>query len=216
MKKSLRFLTVIFFLLSSMTYPQSVKNNSLNTTSINLKGKHSLFLQAGFKINSSSSVQTTITDVEAETNVMGCIGYQYWFDPEWSVNVSTGIFNAESNVNLTNISSIAIIPVLFGFSYYPEALSLGTVGRIYFGINTGIYTGSGTKTNLNFSDFGTSTVNETVLGIAPHAGIDFYISTWLRIGPVISYHLISEFQEVMGNRKNYSGPVFCFNVGILL
>lgn len=214
MKNSL--LLLILFFINSISFTQNLKDDTSNNTVLNLKGKHSLFLQAGFKINSSSSVQTTITDLKAETNSMGCIGYQYWFDPEWAVNVTTGIFNAESNVNITNISSIAIIPVLFGFSYYPEALSLGTAGRIYFGANTGIYMGSGTETKAGFSGTGTSIVNETVLGIAPHAGIDFYIFSWLRIGPVMSYHLISEFQEVVVNRKNSSGPVFGFKAGILL
>lgn len=216
MKKSLLILLIFSFLISSMTYSQDLNDHNTHTSGIHLNGTHSLFLNAGFKINSSSSVQTTVTDVKAETNFMGCIGYQYWFDPEWSVNVTAGLFSAESNIDLANISSIAIIPILFGFSYYPEALSLGTAGRIYLGVNMGIYIGSGTETKADFVNAGTSTVQETVMGIAPHAGIDFYISSWLRIGPVMSYHLINEFQEVVGNRKNYSGSVFCLNLGILL
>lgn len=215
-KKLLKYFIVMFCLVSSVTYPQNIENTGLKTISMNLYGTHSIFFLAGFKMNSSTSANVTISEVKAETNFTGSIGYSYWFDNEWSVNITMGIFKAESNVNYTNISSISIIPVLFGFSYYPKTLSLGTAGRVFFGINTGVYIGSGSSTNLNFINFGSSAVIETAFGVVPHTGIDFIISKWLKIGPLISYHFISEFKEVVGNKKNYSGLVFCFNIGLLL
>ena len=204
----------VVILTNSITYSQI--NNKKHIASIDLQNKHSIYIIAGFKTNSYTAATVSPTTVKVETGFIGFIGYQYWFDNEWSFNLITGLLNAESNVEYLDISSTRIIPVLIGFLYYPQALSLGTAGRVHFGINTGVYIGSASGVKSSLNNLKTGTVNETVWGIEPNMGIDFFVTDWLKIGPVISYHFISDFKEVIGNRKNYSGPVFAFNIGIVL
>lgn len=219
MRKFLLFSAIIHSIIYSISFAQINENDNSTSTVRNLAGTHSIYVNIGFKMNSSSSANATVYEVKSETNLIGSIGYQYWFDNQWSVNASLGLFSAEADVNYTNVSSTSIIPVLFGISFYPKALSLGRVGRVHFGVNTGVYIRSRSSTGVNLDNplnIGTSSVNEEVFGVEPNAGIDFIVSKWIKIGPSLSYHFISEYKEVIGIRKNYSGPVFSINIGVLL
>ncbi len=215
--KRLSILFVLFsFLLNSAFYSQSINENNFENVSSNLKGLNSIIVRVGLKMNSSSNATATISNVKAETNFTGSVGYQYWFDNEWAVKTSVGFFQAKSDINFTDVSTISIIPLLFGFRYYPNALYLGEAGRVYFGVNTGAYIGSGTKTGLSINNFGSSAITETVFGINPNAGVDFFISKSFVISPIISYDLIAEFNELSTDNLNYSGLVLSVSIGLLL
>ncbi|MHC1739153.1 MAG: hypothetical protein AB9882_14190 [Ignavibacteriaceae bacterium] len=217
MKKSLMLSVIILILINSISHSQNIEENSSTNKNMNLNGSHSICMSFGFKMNSGTSVNTSLTEVKTETNFISTIGYKYWFDNQWSVNISAGLFNVETNSNYTKLSSISVVPVLFGFSFYPEFLTLGKVGRVHFGVNSGIYFGSAVKTSTgDLINSETTVVNETVFGAEPNAGIDFFVSKWILLGPAISYHFVSEFKEVIGNRKNYSGVVFSVKIGVLL
>ena len=210
MKKSLLIFTAILLLFSTVHYSQSFYSPVSN-----LKGFHSAYFQSGVKLNSSNSVSTSLSGVDVETQFVGFAGYQYWFDNEWSLNAFGGMFNVKSNTSIAGVSSISIFPTLMGVSYYPENLTLGDVGRVYFSGNIGIYSGTGTKASTDPLNIGTTTINESVLGVTAGAGVDVFVTNWLRLGPYLSYHFVSEFSEVIGERKNYSGPVFSFNAGFV-
>lgn len=212
MKTFLSFISIWLTIVSSNLFSQ----NDSKITPVNLQGVHSVYLLAGMKINSSSSANATLTAAKSEINAQFSLGYRYWFTNEWAVNASVGFFGAETDVNYSKVESITIIPILFGFNYYPQTLTLGNVGRAFVGMNAGAYMGNATKNNFSFNNLGSGSVSETVFGIEPNAGIDFIVSNWLRIGPSLSYHFISDFKEVIGNKKNYSGPIFSINVGLLL
>ncbi len=213
------FLILILALNYSIMFSQVDENKNSEKSVRNLTGIHSINMNIGFKVNSNNTTKAMIGEVKTETNFIGMIGYQYWFDNQWAINASVGLFQAEADIKYTNITSIDICPVLFGINYYPETFTLGDVGRIHFGINAGIYRAKGTKTGVdltNLANIGTTSIEETVFGFEPNAGIDFFVSSWIKIGPAISYHFVGDFDEVIGNRKNYSGPVFSINVGLLL
>jgi outer membrane protein W len=212
MKAFLSFISIWLTIVSSNLFSQNVSN----INPVNLQGVHSVYLLAGMKINSSSSANTTLMATKSEINAQFSLGYRYWFTNEWAVNASIGFFGAEADVNYSKVESITIIPILFGFNYYPQLLTLGNVGRAFLGVNLGAYMGNATKNSFGFNSFGSGSVSETVLGIEPNAGVDFIVSNWLRIGPSLSYHFISDFKEVIGKKKNYSGPIFSINVGLLL
>lgn len=211
MKKNTLFIVLIFFIFISTNYSQSF----YSSTNTDLAGRSSVYIQGGTKLNSGSSANVSIASVETDMQFIGFIGYQYWFNNEWSLNGFGGMFNAASNVSPANVSSISIYPAMFGASYYPESLTLGDVGRVYFSASMGVYNGSGSKTTFSFSNFGTEVINESVFGAAAGAGIDLFISDWIRFGPSLSYHFVSQFSEVVGDRRDYSGPVFGFTAGIL-
>lgn len=215
--KKLSLLYILFsILLTSTFYSQSINENNFENVSSNLNRLNSIFLRAGLKMNSSSNASATISNVKAETNFTGSIGYQYWFNNEWAVKTSIGFFQAKSDINFPDVSTVRILPLLFGFSYHPNVLALGEVGRVYFGVNLGAYIGSGTKTSLSLDNFGSSAITETVFGINPNAGVDFFISKWFMISPVISYHLIEDYNELSVNNLNSSGVVLSVSIGLLL
>lgn len=164
----------------------------------NLERTHALSAFGGFKLHSSSSANVSETEVKTKTHFTGFLGYQYFWDDQWAVCTKIGVFTAESGVEYAHMktSSLTIVPMLFGFAYYPKKLSIGPVGKMHIGINGGMYLASGTRTDFSETQFKSSSVNETVLGLEPNVGIDFLISRWLAIGPLFSYHWVSEFKEV--------------------
>ncbi len=121
----------------------------------------------------------------------------------------------ESNVDYSGISSVNITPLLFGFAYYPDDVSLGDAGRVYVGLDAGVYIRTGSEVGLSTDDFASSTVSETAFGAAPKVGIDFFIKDWLRLGPVLSYHFVTEYEENIGGRTNNSGPALSLNLGVV-
>lgn len=203
--KNRNIIALIILFITSTLYSQS---------NMNLNGTNSINVSLGLKMNSTTSTSSSLSGVETETNFIIDFNYQYWFDNQWSINASIGAFGVGTNVNYTNISSVTIVPLLFGFSYYPQALLLGNVGRVHFGVNTGVYIGSGQTSNVSLFNTGSEAVIETVFGVEPNVGVDFFISNWLKIGPEISYHLLSEFTKL--SDKSYNGGVFSINFGILL
>lgn len=214
--KSSFLVTLVLVLFCSAIFPQDEVTNTGKDRGIKLSGDHCIYVFAGLKMNSASGVSADVSGVKTESNLNVGIGYQYWFTEQWSVCASLGVFSAGSNVDLPRISSISIIPVLFGFNYYPKILSLGEAGRVHFGINAGAYVANSTRTDLGLFNAGSSAVNESVFGIEPNAGIDFFAGSWLNIGPSVSYHLINEFNEVTGIKRDLSGPIFSLHIGLLL
>ncbi len=210
MKKS-AFLIISLFLIFTITaYSQSFYSPVQD-----LSGYSSIYIQAGSKLNSSSSASVSITGIKTDVQFVGFIGYQYWINNEWSLNSFAGAFKAASSVSIGNVSSISIYPAMFGASFYPEDLTLGDIGRVYFAASLGVYNGSATKAYFSFSNVGTEVTNESVFGAAVGAGIDLFFFDWLRLGPSLSYHFVTEFSEVVGDRNDYSGPVFAFSAGVL-
>jgi hypothetical protein len=190
---------------------QLISNQKEENSNLELKGCHTIFISTGFKSN-SNTVITSITGVEIKTGFTGSIAYGYWFDNEWALNLLAGVFGVESNISVNNVSTKSIIPILLGIRYYPSFLSIGNVGRVYGGINAGVYMGTGTKiTNLLLNE----SVVETVFGFQPVIGIDFFLTDWFEIGSGISYDVVSGFSETVSSKSNYSGPELTVNFGIV-
>jgi len=200
----------LFLIIVSLLVIQT--NASAQNEKINLTGRHALFLDGGFKTNSTTSVVVTGGSVETKTGFIGNFNYGYWFDNEWSLTLSAGVFGAEASTNYNNVETNAIIPILFGIRYYPEKLSLGQVGRFYAGLSLGEYMGFATKTKTAFS---TETVNEAVFGGQASIGIDLFAAPWFKVGPKFSYHFISDYSEVIGVKKNLSGAAFALEFGFV-
>lgn len=204
MKKS--FVIVVALFIVSQNAVEIFAQNNL------LKGNHSIYFESGFKTNSKTTVTTNFGSVETKTGFIGSLNYGYWFDEEWSLNFSAGVFGAEANTVAGNTEVSAIIPILLGVKYYPSILSIGTVGRVYLGISAGQYSGFATrKTGLS----ATQNISESALGGQLSIGFDWFIASWFKIGPNLSYHIMEDFAEVLGSKKNMSGGGFSFDFGFV-
>jgi len=209
------FICSVFFFslfLGVMGFSQSLWSQK------NLERMHAIDALIGFKLNSNSSVRVSETGTQSKTHFTGFIGYQYFWKNQWAICAKIGVFTAESAVQFSGMktSSLTIVPILFGISYYPNALSFNHVGRVHLGIHGGAYMASGTKTDFSEAQFVSTSVNETVLGMEPNVGIDFLFSQWLAIGPLFSYHWISQFKQVRESPRDYSGSVWGVHMAVLL
>jgi hypothetical protein len=206
---------------SSFVYSQEEEQQ------LNLKGKHSISMSMGMRTNTTSIIVRTPSmysgwnddDVNIKAGFMGTFSYNYWFDNEWSVNFQVGIISADvdmdyiptSSDDYTDVSSNTITPFLMGFKYYPKYLAMGTVGRAYAGINFGAYIGTTSKTSYWLIH---ETTIETVFGAEPNAGVDLFVTKWLRLGPSLSYNIHTKFKSVGLNNDNAFG--FMFNMGVVI
>jgi hypothetical protein len=180
---------------------------------IRLAGRHTLFMESGFKSNSTTSVVVNSSTVETKAGFIGGINYGYWFDEQWGLTLSVGLFGAETSTKFNGVETSAIIPVLFGIRFYPESFSLGSIGRPYAGLSLGQYMGFATKVK---SVFNTETVNEPAFGGEASVGVDLFVASWFKIGPKFSYHFLGDFSEVIGTKKNLSGASFSVEFGFVL
>jgi hypothetical protein len=179
---------------------------------VSLAGRHTLFIESGFKSNSTTSVVVTSGTVETKAGFIGGINYGYWFDEQWGLTLSVGLFGAETSTKFNGVETSAIIPVLFGIRFYPEGLSLGSVGRPYAGLSLGQYLGFATKVKNLFT---TETVSEPIFGGEVSAGVDLFVASWFKIGPKFSYHFLGDYSEVIGAKKNLSGASFSVEFGFV-
>ena len=180
---------------------------------VKLIGRHTITLEGGTKTNSNTTVIANAGGVDVKSGFVGSINYGYWFDEEWAITLSAGVFGAGANTSYNNVQTSSVIPLLFGMKYYPKALALGAVGRIYAGLAVGDYMGFATKTQ---SLFGQSVVSESVFGGQISVGMDFFMASWFKIGPKLSYHLLGDFSQVIGTQKNLSGAAFSVEFGFVL
>lgn len=180
---------------------------------IDLTNRNSISIYGGTIINNASAASVGIGTVETETTVLGLINYEYHFSDEWSLGISTGIFSVASKASYNGVSSIMVFPALLDFQYYPKQLTFGKSARGYAGLGIGVYTAKADKVGI--LPIIVSSIDETVFGVRPNVGVDFYPTNWLKVGPNISYHLMSDFSVVVGERKNYSGPAFSLRFGFM-
>jgi len=176
-----------------------------------LAGRHSLFFNAGLRLNTSNFVGISASGVNASSGFIGAIGYGYWFADQWSLNFSVGVFSPEAAIGNQGFSSVMILPIQLGLRYYPSVLLLGNVGRPYIGASAGSYL----QMSSGVGGSGISAGSQAVLGAQLTAGVDLFVANWLRFGPSVSYHAVGEFNQAIGTRKNYSGAEFSLNVGVV-
>jgi len=196
------------------------------TQTFNLKGRHAISMGMGMRTNSNSVVIRTSSsypwdddNINIDAGFMGSFSYQYWFDEEWSVNFQVGVISADIDIDylsenryddFENMNSNTIAPILMGFKYYPKMLSMGSVGRVYAGLNFGAYVGTMSRSSYWLFH---ETIVETVFGVEPNVGIDLFVTKWLRLGPSLSYNYHTKFKSVALNDDNALG--FIVNMGVV-
>lgn len=180
---------------------------------VKLLGRHTITIEGGTKTNSNTSVIVNGGDVDVKSGFIGSLNYGYWFDEEWAVTLSVGGFGMGAKTTFNNVETSSVMPILFGVKYYPQKLAMGAVGRVYAGLAAGSYMGFATKVQ-NF--FSTKAISESVFGGQVSVGMDFFVASWFRLGPKLAYHLMGDFSEVIGTKKNLSGAAFSLEFGVVL
>lgn len=183
-----------------------------DTEAFPLKGRHTITLGGGMKMNSQTIATVSPAGIDLQSGFNGFLSYGYWFDDEWQVHLTLGVFGMGTKVSYLGVSTDLITHGQIGMSYYPSKLALGSVCRPYIGIAAGAYTGSATQTGI----LGVGIIQETVPGGRVTLGADFFVTGWLKLGPALSYHVLGDFTKVVGDRRNFTGTEFSLNLGVVL
>lgn len=215
MKKLISSTFVVLFLLSNLITAQESSSNSL----MSLKGKHSIALNIGMLNQQEASVYNV--NVKAESNLIGGLYYNYWFQEEWALELYSGVLNAEvfSGVSITGVEQKAatVIPLLAGARYYPASFALAENVRPYITALVGVKMGhsSSNKVTLGLIT-ATETKVQSVFASKFGVGVDAFIGSWVRLGLGLGYNLGSDFDDPVGTRVNYSGVDLAICFGIML
>lgn len=214
-----------------MSFPISVMGQTLPTAqgtesvgrpaSKSLRGKHGIELSIGLisEMSSTTEVSAGGVSTKSEANgLIGSIGYTYWFEDDWAINVSAGVVDADATVSAggsgTFVESAAVVPILFGVKYQPSRLIDSDVVSPYVSASVGPYLGfasnvwTGTTTSVEAR-------SETALGLRLAIGADLSLSRLFRLGIGGGYHFVTDFENRIGPEKNHSSPEFSISFGIV-
>ncbi|NMB80594.1 MAG: hypothetical protein GYA14_02115 [Ignavibacteria bacterium] len=213
MKKAISFLVVLLVLSSGLTLAQD------NCNLMPLKGRHSIGFGFGMLNQQEATVLTV--KVNAESNFMGNLYYNYWITDEWALELNAGILNAEvfSGVSMTGIEQKAatVVPVLAGARYYPAFAALAENVRPCVVALVGAHMGHSSSNKVTLGvKIGSETKVQSVFGSKLGLGVDAFLSGWMRLGLLAGYNIGSDFNEPVGTRENYSGFDLSLNFGIML
>ena len=195
---------------------------TVNTFAVSLEKRHQLELNLGMW-NQTTSNRTEIGFDGVTTSVgangfVGGISYGYWLSEGWALNISidgmliemdthTGIYGV-----ITKNSSIAMIRMGTKM-YFPHSTFNGNV-RPYAKISAGPYIGTQSNTVVGL-EIVVEERTQGALGGQLGIGSDFILGNHFMTGILLSYNLMTDFDEPIGGSRNYSGPEFHFGFSYL-
>jgi len=184
-----------------------------------LNGRHVLTVRGGLSSHERIESSVGAGGVESHVNGFGgSLGYAFGTAPEWTFGVSVGALGTDvlSSVAPGAITSrvASVVPILFEARWYPDALAMGPTARPFLGIGVGPYVGVATNSVVGESVTATS-VSETVPGGRALVGVDWAIGSWFLVGVGGGYHIVGEFDQPIGNARDYSGVELLFELGIV-
>lgn len=206
MKKLPGIVAIIVFCSVTSAFPQDAEERGQIEYPLQLKATHSISLLVGYQDITTKAVTVSATAIDVSTHIIGFLRYQYWPENHSSFNISVGMFSTKTNVRFFRATSTTIIPILLGYTFYPNSLSVGKTGRFFVGANIGTYIQSISDVNIGFFGFGGRSETKSDFGAEFHTGMDFFVSRWIKIGPQVSWHSIDK----------YRGPAFSVSIGVLL
>lgn len=208
-------ISAIVFLLSVSVQSQTVKKNFC------ISGSNYIGVSMGFLQN--TSVVVTGSDVSAKMGFSFGLNYSYGMTEELSLDISAGIITAEVNTyNGFTIGGPAlrqksafVMPVFAGVKYSPLALSIGPNTRPYVSLHAGPVQGfTSSETYNSYYQLVTENKVESVFGAKAGAGIETAPAKWVRIGIFAGYVYTGDFNDNVGNYRNYSGFDFSLKAGL--
>jgi len=187
-----------------------------------LNGRSRLYIKAGFS-NQVTSSRTQVfplnTEVTAETGgSMGGLGYGNWLSEKLLVDISLTAIGTEAKTRVSggDVSShtVLVMPILIGLRYYLPESSFSTRWRPYLAVALGPVLGIENKNEVGLQVI-TESRSMATLGSRFGAGVDIIIGRSFMLGLSGGYHLMTDFEEPLGGKENYSGPAFDFSFSFL-
>lgn len=194
----------------------------VSNSGIQLEGRHGITIHAGVLSQVTAERDVSSGGISSDTRVNGFLGslsYSYWAGHDWAVDVAAGLIHAETSTSVgaagVTSKSAGVVPILFGTSFYPSQLAMGSSVRPYGSLAVGPYLGFATNSQVG-TTLNEESVLKSVLGFRVRSGADVFLGDRFRIGLSVGYHFVSDFDEPIGRDKDYSGPEFAFGFGVLI
>jgi outer membrane protein W len=151
---------------------------------------------------------------------LGSIGFSRWLSEDFAVTISVGALAVDISSDVGIWGSVsthtAVISMIsLGGRYYFPRSTYGEKWRPYAGLAIGPVIGSETETKVGYEVVAKSS-NQTAFGGRLAAGIDIQLSRLFMLGLSSGYHLMTDFPEPVGTRKNYNGADFGLSISLLL
>lgn len=195
------YLIFIFMTMSSVSIAQDVI----------LRGRSAIELHLGFwgGAKASNTIGLAGIQSEAATNgFMGGLGYSYWLKENLSLTLAVSLQSAKASttISIFNVTQqvSTVVPLLLGVRFYIPEPEPGENIRPFVSAAVGTYIGSESAN----SPLSQQAHVENAFGGRLGAGIDFFLGNHFKLGVGVGYHLMTDFENTVGARKNYNGAEF--------
>lgn len=214
--------------LAPVFSPASENEASAGQDPVSLAGRHAFAVSVG---TLALTTGPGVVRSQTSTDVLGEISYSHWLAEDWSIGLSAGalVFGAETGLTAgaslpamasdvpatARFRSATITSVLLNIGYHPARVSIGGWARPYLSLSVGPYLASGENVRVG-TDAAVESVTDTAFGARVLAGVDVYLGRHLQVGLSGGYRFVGDFEEPIRDYRDYSGPEFALEFGILL
>ena len=180
--------------------------------------RSSVELRVVFLNESSRKEIRTFTgpNIKVDSDPFGwSIFYNYHYDNHWAFFIGTEIINAKVDVETSLVSqeteTSLVVPIFFGAKYYYTDYESNFPLKLYVRGGLGIVLGFESGSSLTLIESHTESAAVVRIGV----GFDMKLTSFLNAGLELGYLSMSNFGEAIAARKDYSGSVYSFGIGIM-
>jgi hypothetical protein len=158
---------------------------------LNLLGRSSI--NVGMGLTGQRSAKLGFSGIDAKmTGEIGSFGFSHWVHPEVAITIGAAMLGAQETVSGGGGEANAVMPILFGVSYSPRALALGTSLRPYVSLAAGPYFHSVSEVGVS----GVSAAVETVAGMRSALGANWFVARHFMMSLEGDYHAVGHLDQV--------------------
>jgi hypothetical protein len=169
------------------------------------------------RVTSQAGADKIEMTLESRGPVAG-LTYGYWLREHVAATASITFLFAKVSSQIessrTSTSVVGVFSMLLGVRYYLPQPDMESPWRPYLAAGVGSYIGAEDKSEVG-SQIVTETHTETAFGGYLGGGLDLQLSRRFMLGTAAGYHLMTDYSQPLGGRKNYSAPEFSLSISFL-
>jgi opacity protein-like surface antigen len=192
-------------------------------SSYKLEKRSRLELKAGqwfatSEVTADVGVGGVVAHVEGD-GLLGSLAYGRWLKENVAVVLSVGVLAFEAETRVGTISGVSthtltVAPIQLGVRYYVAQNSHESPWKPYVSAGLGPVRGHVSRVEVGIQVV-TESRSETAFGGHLGGGLDIQLGRLIMLGASGSYFLMTDFQEALDDRKNFSGPEFGISLSFL-
>lgn len=185
---------------------------------LSFRGRSAVELGLGLWGGAKASNTVSLSGIRSEAAISGFAGgltYAYWLREYLSLTLGVSLLSAQasSTVSVSSVTQQAstVVPLLLGIRLYVPEPETGSNFRPFLSAAVGTYVGSEAK-NTPLSQ---NARTEQAIGGRLGVGVDFFPGDHFKLGASAGYHVMADFENDIGARKNYNGAEFSLGIGYI-